>query len=277
MRAALYTSPQKEVPMTPGTRRKMLRMSMIQSAEVFTPRPSKDPGENLRILQSPLKRNVPSPLKQQYGTSLTAQGGQEMEVEEEVVLVDGNHPHVVEEENDLVILESVEVEVPPQPSPPTPIRLGAFGRSANPQANSANPYQTPRRKPGWPSLHRAALIKSAQRAVLKQEIEREEEEQEEKEVEDFIAEEAEDFAEESEEYEQDQEPMYGDEDQGDGRVLRTEDESGGWKKSLGLVEGLGWPFRSSSTTPEEKDEGEKARLEADYDEVTVFHVCDTKA
>ena len=267
MRAALYTSPQKDVLMTPGTRRKMLRMSLIQSAEVFTPRPSKDPTENLRILQSPLKRKAPSPLKQQYNTQPTTP--KEEEVEEEIILVDGNHPHVVEEEKDLVILESVEVEVPPpQPSPPTPIRLGAFGRPANPQGTGANPYQTPRRKPGRPSLHRAVLIRSAQRAVFKQETEREEEEQEEKEVEEFIAEEVEDLAEESEE---DQEFTDEDEEQGgNGHVPQTTDESGGWRKSLGLVKGFGWPFRSSSAAPEEKDEDEEVVLEEDYDEVNAL-------
>ncbi|TFK52759.1 hypothetical protein OE88DRAFT_1627539, partial [Heliocybe sulcata] len=36
-------------------RKGRVRMSMIQSAQVFTPRPSNDPGENLRVLQSPIK------------------------------------------------------------------------------------------------------------------------------------------------------------------------------------------------------------------------------
>ncbi|KZS99806.1 uncharacterized protein LAESUDRAFT_667531, partial [Laetiporus sulphureus 93-53] len=40
---------------TPGRRRRALRMSMIHSAHVFTPRPSADPRANLRVLQSPLK------------------------------------------------------------------------------------------------------------------------------------------------------------------------------------------------------------------------------
>ncbi|KAL4067490.1 hypothetical protein V8B97DRAFT_1873520 [Scleroderma yunnanense] len=266
MRAALDMSPQKDIPMTPGTRRKMLRMSMIQSAEVFTPRPSKDPMENLRILQSPFKRRAPSPLKQQYNTQPTAPTGEDDEVEEEIVLVDGNCPHVVEEEKDLVILESVEVEVPPlHPSPPTPLRLGAFGRPANSQGSSANPYQTPRRKLGRLSLHRAVLIRSAQRAVLKHDIEREEEEQEEKEVEEFIAEEVEGLIEEDEEYQQHDGTTS--EDQGEnGHVPQTIDQPSGWRTSLGLVKGFSWPFRSSSAAPEEKEEDEEVGLEGDYDE-----------
>ncbi|KAL4072335.1 hypothetical protein J3A83DRAFT_4093088 [Scleroderma citrinum] len=160
MRAALDMSPQKDIPMTPGARRKMLRMSMIQSAEVFTPRPSKDPMENLRILQSRL------------------------------------------------------------------------------------------------SLHRAVLIRSAQRAVLKHDIEREEEEQEEKEVEEFIAEEVEGLIEEDEEYQQHDGTTS--EDQGEnGHVPQTIDQPSGWRTSLGLVKGFSWPFRSSSAAPEEKEEDEE--------------------
>ncbi len=65
---------------------------MISSAQVFSPRPSLNPRENLRILQSPLKPFVGA-------------GSGDDEV---VKLVDGNHPKVLEEEQDLVILENVE-------------------------------------------------------------------------------------------------------------------------------------------------------------------------
>ncbi|KAG6329949.1 hypothetical protein ID866_9139 [Astraeus odoratus] len=267
MRTALYTSPQKEVPMTPGTRRKMLRMSMIQSAEVFTPRPSKDPMENLRILQSPLKRCASSPLKQHHDMHQTAK--EEEEEEEEIVLVDGNHPHVVEEGKDLVILESVEVEVPTsQPSPTVPIRLGAFGRSANLHSADVNPYQTPRRKPARPSLHRAVLIRSAQRAVLRQEVEREEEEQEEKEVEEFIAEEGEDSMHDNE-GQHDDESTDEEDDECDHDAAVT-DQPSGWRKSLGLVKGFGWPFRSSSATPDEEHKEEEFDPGEDCEEVQYF-------
>ncbi|KAI5984073.1 hypothetical protein EDD15DRAFT_2177828 [Pisolithus albus] len=288
MRAALYSSPSPtknvaesarntDAAMTPTTRRKQLRMSMIRSAKVFTPRGKiADPVENLRILQTPLKRRGSSPLKQQYQTLRRAHNGhgdsdsssdsdEDDEndsgdgngEEEEIVLVDGDHPHVVEEDKDLVILESVEVEVP-QPSPPpsprpqhrqrqqqqglaapptTPLRRGAFGRPVNVQSSTPNMYQTPHRTPARPSLHRAVLIRSAQRVVLRQEIEQEEEEMEEKEVEEVIVDDLEDVDEEEEE-DRDEE-------------AEETDQPSGWQKSLGLVKGFGWPFRSSSAAPED--------------------------
>ncbi|KAJ7099700.1 hypothetical protein C8R44DRAFT_642264, partial [Mycena epipterygia] len=48
LRAALAASPAR-----PGNR--ALRLSMIASAQVFSPRPSPDPRQNLRVLQSPLR------------------------------------------------------------------------------------------------------------------------------------------------------------------------------------------------------------------------------
>ncbi|KAJ7210677.1 hypothetical protein B0H12DRAFT_1033612, partial [Mycena haematopus] len=56
MRAALAASPAR-----PGNR--ALRLSMIASAQVFSPRPSHDPRQNLRVLQSPLRLASPSPRK----------------------------------------------------------------------------------------------------------------------------------------------------------------------------------------------------------------------
>ena len=88
-----------------------------------------NPRENLRILQSPLK-------------PFAGSGSDDDEV---VKLVDGNHPKVVEEEQDLVILENVEAV--------SPIKILA----------PPLPQVTPRRK-SIPSLHRAVLIRSAQRA-----------------------------------------------------------------------------------------------------------------
>ncbi|KAI6143778.1 hypothetical protein BKA82DRAFT_1005572 [Pisolithus tinctorius] len=299
MRAALYSSPSPtknasgssvdtDAEMTPRTRKKMLRMSLIRSAKVFTPRGKHaDPVENLRILQTPLKRRGSSPLKQQYQTLQGAHNGQdsdsssdsdaadendgdENEAEKEIVLVDGDHPHVLEEDKDLVILESVEVEVPEPPHSPrpqqsaappaTPHRLGAFGRPVSVQTSNPNMYQTPHRKPARPSLHRAVLIRSAQRAVLRQEIEQEEEELEEKEVEEVIVDDLEDVQEIEEEDEEEED-----------RDEETEetDQSSGWRKSLGLVKGLGWPFRSSSAAPEDDEKHEKLeneKVEMDVDQ-----------
>jgi pSer/pThr/pTyr-binding forkhead associated (FHA) protein len=266
LRPALYMSPSKDVSMTPGTRRKTLRMSMIQSAEVFTPRPSKNPRENLRILQSPLKQRSQSPLKQQYAPE--EDDINEDENEDEIVLVDGNYPHVVEEEKDLVILESVEVEVP-QPQPPqTPARAGAFARIV--PGSGTNQYQTPRRRPqARPSLHRAVLIRSAQRAVIKQEIEREEE-GEEKEVEDFIAEEP-----EGQEYDNDDND-HGEEaeEEVEGESTQPTDQGSRWRKSIEVVKGFGWPFRGSSTTPEEvEDQETEDQSEGETDEVRFISCC----
>ncbi|KIK91166.1 hypothetical protein PAXRUDRAFT_831074 [Paxillus rubicundulus Ve08.2h10] len=267
LRPALYTSPSKDVSMTPGTRRKALRMSMIQSAEVFTPRPSKNPRENLRILQSPLKKRSKSPLKQQYASE---EGDiNEAGNEEEIILVDGNYPHVVEEEKDLVILESVEVEVP-QP-PQTPARAGAFARIV--PSSGTNQYQTPHRRPqARPSLHRAVLIRSAQRAILKQETEREEE-GEEKEVEDFIAEEAEGYDDDDDDDEHGEEEG-GEEAEGEHESTQPADQGSRWRKSMEVVKGFGWPFRGSSTTPEEVEDQEnedQSEGETDEDEMDVDH------
>ena len=102
IRAALLATPSP----TKKTRRRTLRLSMIQSAQVFTPRPSKNPRENLRVLQSPIKP-LGSPLKSGYHAE---------DEEEPIILVNGDNPRVVEEEKDLVILEHVEVE-DPEPEP----------------------------------------------------------------------------------------------------------------------------------------------------------------
>lgn len=180
---------------------------MIQSAQVFSPRPSKDPRENLRILQSPLKQGIfppqtprgaqtptrtraVSPLK--YSSKSGSQSDDsdsddndkvaeegEKEAEEEIVLVTTNHPRVVEEDSDLVILEDVPFGAGPanlQVQAPAPVH-GA-------QDGAAPPPRTPRRKSiGGNALHRAVLIRSAQRAVWRAEREKEEEEEREEEME----------------------------------------------------------------------------------------------
>ena len=146
--------------------RMSLRMSMIASAMVFTPRPSQDPRENLRTLQSPLKPNYSTPLKPTN----------KEEPEEDIVLVETNHPNVVQDDEDnLVILESVQAPIPLE----TPRRFVQF----TPQPHQ---YQTPRRDPRN-SLHRAVLIRSAQRTAMRIEMQLEEE-QEEMEVEDVVTE-----------------------------------------------------------------------------------------
>lgn len=161
LRAMILATPE---PDRNGNRRKTLRMSVIASAMVFTPTPSQDPRENLRTLQSPLKPNYSTPLKPTH----------QEEPEEDIVLVETNHPSVVQDdENNLVILESVQAQIPLQ----TPKRFVQF----TPQPHQ---YQTPRRDPRN-SLHRAVLIRSAQRTAMKIEMQLEEE-QEVMEVEDVV-------------------------------------------------------------------------------------------
>ena len=104
-----------------GPSQRALRLSMIHSAQVFSPHPSHDPRENLRILKSPLENTFKSPVKRGSPTPLratpfgslsktTKEGDEEEEEEgEAIILVDGHHPRVVEEEADLVIIEDVPV------------------------------------------------------------------------------------------------------------------------------------------------------------------------
>ena len=123
-----------------ANRRKSVRMSLVQCAQVFTPAPSPYPRENLRILQSPVKL-----------------GGSDAPI----TLVHTDRPRVYEEEQDLVILEDTDEKANHPPSP-TPVRS---------QAQVAAAPRTPRRS--MPSLHRAVLIRSAQRnAIIREESER---------------------------------------------------------------------------------------------------------
>lgn len=142
---------------------------MIHSAQVFSPRPSNDPRENLRILQSPVKKPS-SPIKNSSPLKMAILPDIE---EEEIVLVHTNHPRVVEEDKDLVILEDVPLQLL-SPVMITPRQTNQF-----PVLQTQQPPCTPRRKSlGGTALHRAVLIRSAQRAVLKAEKEREDEEEE---------------------------------------------------------------------------------------------------
>ncbi|TFY63561.1 hypothetical protein EVG20_g6269 [Dentipellis fragilis] len=273
---------------------------MIQSAQVFSPAPSRDPRENLRVLQSPIKP-LASPLKKGYRAPSPEEHDEEEEEEEEIVLVDGDCPRVVQEEKDLVILEDVEVvEPPPMPAlvqatpvrggtqplsvqkrngqagTRTPVRTGGWvGRlqstpQPQPQPAPVQQYQTPQR-PARPSLHRAVLIRSAQRAVMRVEMEQEEEE-EEKEVEMTVVT-AEDTIEEDDEPEEDQEREVSENEEdaegdNDGGKDEEEDERSRplWRKSLEAVRN-GWErIRSRSRSPEK---GEQAlRQDEEEEDIT---------
>jgi hypothetical protein len=112
---------------------------------------------------SPIKN--PSPLKSAILPDIE---------EEEIVLVQTNHPRVVEEEKDLVILEDVPVQLL------SPVKTSLQQCNQFPMIQVQNqPPCTPRRRSiGGTALHRAVLIRSAQRAVMKAEKEREEEQEE---------------------------------------------------------------------------------------------------
>jgi hypothetical protein len=179
---------------------------MIQSAQVFTPRPDPDPRVNLRVLQTPIRLNS-SPSKHARHTTPRQVHADQLEEEcgTPIRLVEGNRPQVVEEEQDLVILEevnapqhisqpnSLNIQSEAEPSgfinPPvqalqmgSPYQAPAFPLSHSHQVQQ---FQTPRRRPGRPSLHRAVLIRSAQRAAMRVEMENEQDD-EEREVEEHV-------------------------------------------------------------------------------------------
>ncbi|KAK7018791.1 hypothetical protein VNI00_018221 [Paramarasmius palmivorus] len=211
------------------------RLSMIRSSEVFSPRPSPNPAENLRILQSPLKLPPSSPLRRSpIKRSLFSETQTE---EEEIVLVDTANPHVVQEDNDLVILEELPFAPSPQKATPPPPSL---------------PPQTPRRTK--PTLHRAVLIRSAQRAVLKRQVE-EEEREEEEEVFGVLAEEDEDEAGVAEENVFEVEEQAGEGEQGQGK----DTPQSSW---LGRI----WPFTSRSPSPTKGTRLEELEAEADQED-----------
>jgi hypothetical protein len=235
LRPALALQAQATSAQTP---KRKLRMSMIRSAEVFSPAPSHDPMVNLKILQSPVKgRLSTSPVKQ----------GKPNE-SEEIVLVHGDCPRVVEEERDLVILEDIAA---------LPVTAGTAQGSP----------QTPVRRQPRPSLHRAVLIRSAQRTVMRME-----EEEEEKEVEASVSQVP---SASSSDAENDNDSSEDEGDRMEG-VERSDKSIGlikkmsGLRKSLEAVTGFGWPFRSGSAQPEE-DEGDEE--EEEEEEGEAMDVC----
>ncbi|KAE9399913.1 hypothetical protein BT96DRAFT_919814 [Gymnopus androsaceus JB14] len=245
-----FTYPPKELraqllstPTVP--KKRALRLSMIQSAEVFSPRPFPNPMENLRVLKSPLKpyhirsqssTPTPSPSRSLFSSTISANHEDD---EDEIILVEGNCPRVVEEETDLVILEDVEV--------PSAVRSNSPNKSPTKSKYIAAPPPillppqppiTPRRS--RPTLHKAVLIRSVQRAVMQAELQREEEEiEEEEEAEVFDTIVSDDVEEEEEEEEEDHE-------QPDSAVeTETVEEAPQpvWKASLERI----WPFRRSTS------------------------------
>ncbi|EKM56665.1 uncharacterized protein PHACADRAFT_207862 [Phanerochaete carnosa HHB-10118-sp] len=245
-------------------RRRTLRMSMIQSAQVFTPRPSHDPRENLRILKTPIKspftesyspakRRVSSPLKR---GAYIPEEIEEEEEDENIVLVESNHPRVVEEDRDLVILEHVVVREPePEPEPEQSQQQTAqypIPPSAQP---SPQAMQTPIRQPRS-SLHRAVLLRSAHRTALRREMEMEDEKEAE-EVEEIFerVEQMQDLRAEDDEDDENNEAQEEQEQQE--QQQETSRTVSGWRKSLD-IEGNEEDHEQEQTVPEaEFAEGEE--------------------
>ncbi|OCH84181.1 hypothetical protein OBBRIDRAFT_799298 [Obba rivulosa] len=296
-------SPAPADSLSPTKTRRALRMSMIHSAHVFSPAPSANPRENLRVLQSPLK----APFARAPGTPEHARG--RTEEAQEIVLVESDCPRVVEEERDLIILDHVTVQDPPPPSPsspspfhhpaspspspasPSPFTAASSIRDTSPSPSaryspvrslplrrpvatpSRAPPQTPVRRPR-PSLHRAVLIRSAQRTAMRREMQREEEDEDAEEVEEFIAsvvmEQSDEDEEEAEgedgqgEYEGEAEGEEGQsEDEEDEEMHQEQGEQGqpgptqvsGWRRSLDVVRGgIGWALRAASLEPRSEPE-----------------------
>ncbi|KAJ3745432.1 hypothetical protein DFH05DRAFT_1487954 [Lentinula detonsa] len=246
LRAQLFSTP--TLP-----KKRALRLSMIESAEVFSPRPSINAMENLRVLRSPLKPysnrsrsssphiSTPPPQSLFPSTIDSQHTVENAGDEEEIVLVEGNSPRVVEEAEDLIILEDVEVytavsstsstsDVRRSPSK-SPTKL-QYVPAPPPILVPPQPPITPRRS--RPTLHKAVLIRSAQRLVLA-ELQREEElEEQEEEAEVFgaILDEDED---EDRDAGQNDEVVEAEMDD------HTNNTSSTWKESLGRI----WPFRRS--------------------------------
>jgi hypothetical protein len=249
---------------------------MIHSAQVFSPRPSADPRENLRVLQSPLKvpatplRNIfsgagggpasptkarrrsVSPLK--FGHASADMGANEDEKleeesegqpeDQEVILVHTNHPRVVEEDKDLVILEDVPLPLLVGSSFSSPV-TGTFGTPVQPQPQQAQlaPPVTPKRKSlGGTALHRAVLIRSAQRAVWKAERERMEEEEEREEEMEVLDSVVDERASDEEDEDEDVEMLSVSDDDGDDGEKEDGQQKPLWRKSLEKI--IPWRFGS---------------------------------
>ena len=177
--APLISTPSRPPTTAPNTgRTHTLRLSMIHSAQVFSPRPSADPAANLRVLQTPLRASPAKDARGQVDGPGTGGGLMERLWEaagdrggdgdgdgEEIVLVDGNHPRVVQEEKDLVILEDVPYSPQPQAQGPHQIQ-----RQTKTLPQTSPPIHAQIRPPA--SLHKAVLIRSAHRAVMRAEAER---------------------------------------------------------------------------------------------------------
>ncbi|EEB93698.2 hypothetical protein MPER_07610, partial [Moniliophthora perniciosa FA553] len=206
---------------------------------------------------SPLRLAPSSPLRSPVKRSLFSQTAA-VENEEEIVLVDGSNPHVVEQDTDLVILE----ELPFATQPPSPTKKAPPPPQLPQLPQHSAPPQTPRRN--RPTLHRAVLIRSAQRAVLRKQALEEDEEEEREEMEVFGV-----LAEDEEEEEiststPTEDEVFGTTTGEQDRMDVDQEQSAEKGSWLGRI----WPFTSRSPSPtkvalpdEDEDEDEGLVLE----------------
>jgi hypothetical protein len=281
-----FTPPPPTSSATSPKLKRVLRLSMIQSAQVFTPRPDPDPRVNLRVLQTPIRLNS-SPLKGATTVDTREQADQggyyNVGIETPIRLVEGNRPQVVEEEQDLVILEEVEAPttVTMQQQQQQQVNPGQSSVCADqqiqmqdgaafplPSSFQSQQFQTPRRRPARPSLHRAVLIRSAQRAAMRVEMEKEQEE-EEREVEEHV------MPDEEEHMQVDEEALGGAIIAEEGGleepvtewVPRPITPVFGWRKGLAAFKDSLQAFRSRSKSPEKNE-----HAEGDFAEVRIAHI-----
>lgn len=160
----------------PVGRRTSLRLSMIHSAQIFSPIAPKvwTPAAQIERLRSPVR----------------SQGLQEGE-DIDVCLLEGegDNSTIIHEDKDVIVIEEVHrlTELPPaptNPNPRTPVRPARPFTIPQPVLAPPMPKPTPSPKRRCaPSLHKAVLVKSAKLAYEKQL----EEEQEEFEVEEVVS------------------------------------------------------------------------------------------
>ncbi|PVG03976.1 hypothetical protein CPB86DRAFT_779087 [Serendipita vermifera] len=132
-RAKLLDTPQRKS-------RKSLRMSMVNSAQVWTPSvPPKSEEESLRLLKAPI---VPFP---DHELNRSGQKASDMKIR----LVEGDPIHVAHNQEEIVVMENVDA--PPEPVVPP-----------SPQVAQRGAPQTPGKR-GRASLHRQVLLLNSHR------------------------------------------------------------------------------------------------------------------
>ncbi|KAF8879811.1 hypothetical protein BD779DRAFT_1676198 [Infundibulicybe gibba] len=209
-----FTYPPKELrahllATPPRAQGRALRLSMIHTAEVFSPRPSRDPRENLRVLQSPLKPRAP-------------QGGYGASDTKPIILVDGNHPRVVEEDRDLVILEDVQVSSPQLQPPSRAPRYTSTGGGRIEELEVLDVVAEP-----IAGLQAGADMKYSS---------------------------DDDDQEGDMEVDMDEDGLTDGDEEDEGQDADTVEQKSTWRKSLERI----WPFRSSSQPPADESDHEEA-------------------